>query len=190
MRRLIYAMLTSLDLYIEGPDGTFEWATPDAELHKHFNDRAAAATTHLYGRRLWEVMGGYWPSAESDPDAAPETIEFARLWNAGEHIVFSRSLETVEHGARLVRGDAVDAVRELKAGEGTDMDVGGAGLASTLMAAGLVDEIHAYVNPVVTGGGKPFLPDVRGQLDLRLLGVQTFSGGVVQLRYEPRTAGG
>lgn len=189
MRRLIYSMLTSLDLYVEGPDGHFDWATPDAELHRHFNDAYASMSTHLYGRRMWETMGGYWPTAGADPDAAPETVEFARLWNAGEHIVFSRSLQAVEHGARLVRDGAVEAVRALKAGEGTDIDVGGPGLASTLLRAGLVDEIQAYVNPVVLGGGKPFLPAVATQFDLLLLGAQAFSGGVVLLRYAPRSAG-
>ncbi len=187
MRKLIYSILTSLDLHVEGRDGRFDWATPDAELHKHFNASAATMTTHLYGRRMWEMLSAYWPTAGSDPAATPEAREFARFWNAGEHIVFSRSLRTVDHGARLVRDDAVAAVRRLKAGEGTDIDVGGPGLASTLIAAGLVDEIHAYLNPVITGGGKPFLSG--GRLDLTLLGVQTFTSGVVQLRYALRAAG-
>jgi dihydrofolate reductase len=186
MRRLIYSMLTSLDLFVEGPDGAFEWATPDAALHRHFNALTAATTTHLYGRRMWETMSGYWPTAGSDPDGAPETYEFAKVWNAGEHIVFSRTLGSVEHGARLVRENAVEEVRRLKSGEGGGMDVGGPGLAWPLIEAGLVDEIHAYVNPVAVGGGKRLLAGLDGQIDLTLLGVQTFSGGVVQLRYAPR----
>jgi dihydrofolate reductase len=189
MRRLIYSMLTSLDLYVEGPDSQFGWATPDAELHKHFNADAATMTTHLYGRRMWETLSAYWPTAESDPAGTPETREFARYWNAGEHIVFSRSLRTVGHGARLVRDNAVEAVRQLKAGEGTDMDVGGPGLASTLIEAGVVDEIRVYLNPLAVGGGKPFFSGLKGRLDLTLRGVQTFASGVVQLRYAPRTAG-
>ena len=189
MRTLTYSMLTSLDLYVEGPDGQFDWATPDVEVHKHFNARAATMTTHLYGRRMWETLSAYWPGAESDPAGTPETREFARYWNAGEHIVFSRSLQTVDHGARVVRDNAVEVVRRLKSGEGSDMEVGGPGLAWTLIEAGLVDEIHAYLNPVAVGGGKPFFAGLRGQLDLRLLGVQTFASGVVQLRYAPRMAG-
>jgi len=189
MRKLIYSMLTSLDLYIEGPDGQFGWATPDAELHRHFNASAATMTTHLYGRRMWETMAAYWPTAESDPEGTPETREFARFWNAGEHIVFSRSLEAVDHGARLIRDNAVEVVRRLKSGDGTDMDISGSGLAATMIAADLVDEIHAYLNPVAVGGGKPFFSGLKGRLDLTLLGVQTFASGVVQLRYAPRTAG-
>lgn len=186
MRRVIYAMLTSLDLYVEDPEGEFGWATPDAELHRHFNAQAATITTSLYGRRMWEVMSGYWPVAGADPSAPPEARDFARYWSAGEHVVFSRTLEAVDYGARLVRDDAVEVVRQLKAGEGSDMDVSGAGLASTLLAAGLVDEIHAYVSPVVVGGGKPFISGLAGRLELRLLGVQTFASGVVQLRYAPQ----
>ena len=185
MRRLIYGMLTSLDLYVEGRDGTFAWATPDDELHRHFNERAATMTTHLYGRRMWETMSAYWPRAGSDPAASPVTREFARRWNAGEHVVFSRTLRSVDHGARLVTGDAVDEVRQLKLGDGSDIEVSGPGLASTLLKAGLVDEIHAYVNPVVVGSGKPMFAELDGLLELKLLGVETFSGGVVQLRYAP-----
>ena len=187
MRKLIYSMLTSLALYVEGPDGRFGWAEPDAELHKRFNANAATMTTHLYGRRMWQTLSAYWPTGESDPAGTPETREFARYWKAGEHIVFSRTLQTVEHGARLVHDNPVDVVRQLKSGAGSDMDVGGAGLASTLIEAGLVDEIHAYLNPVAVGGGKAFLSGLKGRLDLTLLGVQTFASGVVQLRYRPRT---
>ena len=183
MRKLVYGMLTSLDLYVEGPDGTFAWATPDEELHRHFNERAAEMTTHLYGRRMWETMSGYWPNALQDPN--PTAREFARTWNAGEHVVFSRTLNAVGHGARLVTTDAVTEVKRLKAGSGSAIEVSGPGLASTLLAAGLVDELHAYINPVAVGGGKPFFK-LDHRVDLRLLGVQTFSGGVVQLRYAPR----
>jgi dihydrofolate reductase len=187
MRKLIYPMNTSLDCYVEGTDGNFEWSEPDAELHKHFNDLIAVATTHLHGRRMWETMSSFWPNAEADPEATPVTKEFARYWNAAEHIVFSRSLHAVDHGARLVRDNAVEAVRLLKSGNGSDMIVGGPTLASTFIAAGLVDEIQAHIHPVAVGAGKPFFFELTRQLDLKLLGVHTFASGVVQLRYAPQT---
>ena len=112
---------------------------------------------------------------------------FARHWNAAEHIVFSRSLQSVDHGARLVRDDGVEAVRQLKSGNGSDMFVGGPELASTFIAAGLVDEIHSYIHPVAVGTGKPFFHDLPQQLDLKHLGVHTFANGVVQLRYALRS---
>jgi dihydrofolate reductase len=188
MRKLIYLMNTSLDSYIESADGNFEWTSPDAELFKHFTDLHVVITTHLYGRRLWETMSGYWPTADADPECTPAMREFARHWNAAEHIVFSRSLQSVGHGARLVRDNAVETVRLLKSEKGSDMFVGGPELASTLIAAGLVDEIHAYIHPVAVGAGRPFLPDVPRQLDLTLLGIHTFACGVVQLRYATRVA--
>jgi len=187
MRKLIYPMNTSLDSYVESPDGSFEWTAPDAELFKHFTDLYAVVTTHLYGRRMWETMSGYWPTAQADPAATPDMKEFARYWNASEHVVFSRTLQSVEHGARLIRDKAVEVVRQLKSGEGPDMNVGGPGLASTLIAAGLVDEIHAYIHPVAVGAGKPFFFNLPRQLDLKLLGIHTFASGIVQLRYAPRT---
>ena len=187
MRKLIYPMNTSLDCYVESSDGNFAWSVPDPELHKHFNDLIAVATTHLHGRRMWETMGGYWPTAQADPAITPVAKEFARYWNACEHIVFSRTLQSVDHGARLVGDDAVEFVRQLKAGDGSDMLVGGPGLASTLISAGLVDEIHSYIHPVAVGAGKPFLQDLARQLDLKLLGTHTFANGVVQLRYTTRT---
>ncbi len=184
MRRLVYAMLTSLDMFVEGADGTFGWAAPDEELHRHFNERAAYMTTHLYGRRMWETMSSFWPTAASEPDATPTTREFARLWNAGEHVVFSRTLEKVEHGARLVSGDAIAEIRRLKGGEGTDLEVSGPGLAQACVDAGLVDEIHAYMHPVLVRAGKPFLAK---PIDLALIGTQTFAAsGVVQLRFRPK----
>jgi dihydrofolate reductase len=88
MRKLFYSMLSSLDLYVEGPDGQFGWATPDAELHKHFNANAATMTTHLYGRRMWETLSAYWPTAESDPAGTPETREFAVLERRPAHRLF------------------------------------------------------------------------------------------------------
>lgn len=187
MRKLIYPMNTSLDCYVESADGNFAWSVPDPELFKHFSDLIAVATTHLHGRRMWETMGGYWPTAGADPASTPAEKEFARNWNAAEHIVFSRSLHSVDHGARLVRDNAVEAVRKLKSEEGSDMLVGGPGLASTLIAAGLVDEIHAHVHPVAVGAGKPFFLDLTRQLDLKLLGIHAFASGVVQLRYALQT---
>ena len=190
MRKLIYSMNTSLDGYVESSDGNFGWGTHDAEILMHYSALYADMTTHLYGRRMWETMSGYWPTAEADPAGTPETREFARYWNAGEYFVFSRSLQSVDYGARLVRDNAVETVRQLKSGQGSDMDVGGPGLASTLIAAGLVDEIHAYINQVAIGAGKAFLPDLPRQLDLKLLGVHTFASGVVQLCYATRTTSG
>ncbi|HEY1549698.1 MAG TPA: dihydrofolate reductase family protein [Kofleriaceae bacterium] len=183
MRRLIYGINTSLDLYVEDADGKFDWGRADETMLRHWNARTAYATTELYGRRMWETMSSYWPAALNDASLPPVMREFARLWNAGEHIVFSRTLTSVGHGARLVTGDAIAEVKRLKAGDGPDIDVSGPGLANALLEAGLVDEVHACINPIVLGGGKRM---ISARIELELIGTQTFDDGVVQLRYRTK----
>jgi dihydrofolate reductase len=137
----------------------------------------------LYGRGMYELMSGYWPTAESDPSATPVEVEFAGIWTTKPKIVFSRTLSAVGWNSRLVRDDAVEEVARLKA-QGLDMDVGGPTLASAIIQAGLVDEYRLALHPVVLGGGTPFFPPSVDRLDLRLLEARTFRSGVVYLRYE------
>ncbi len=183
-------MLVSLDGYIEDPQGSIGFTTPNPELHRHFNERELDVGTHLYGRRLYETMVPYWSAVNDDSDAPDEELEYARNWKLAENVVFSRTLTEVGHGARLVQGDAVAEVARLKALPGKDMDVGGAGLAASLMAAGLIDEYRLYVVPVVLGGGKPFFAPGVAVPDLELTDVERFPGGVVMLRYLAGSASG
>ena len=182
MSRLIYAMAVSLDGYIAGPDGDGAWAAPNAELHRFHNEQARELGLHVLGRRLYEVMA-YWETAEEQTPSAPEhELEFARIWKALPKLVFSKTLETVEGNTRLSHGDPVEEVRRLKEGSGADIAVGGAELASTLTAHGLIDEYGLFMTPVVVGGGKAFFAgDTR--MDLELVETRTFSSGVVYLRY-------
>lgn len=186
MRRLSYSMLVSLDGYIEDADGSVDFTVPDEELHRHFNERELEVGTHLYGRLMYEAMVPFWSSAEDDASIPDYAREYAHNWQRAENVVFSRTLERVEHGARLVRDGAVAEVRRLKALPGKELDVGGANLAATLMAAGLIDEYRLYVNPVVVGGGKPYFPAGVRMAGLELAEVARFGGGVVMLRYEAR----
>jgi dihydrofolate reductase len=182
MRRLIFSMAASLDGYIAGPRGEGDWAVPGEELHRFHNEQARELDLHLLGRRLYEVMA-YWETAEARNPSAPEhELEFARIWKELPKIVYSQTLDAVEGKTRLSRGDPVEEVRELKEQPGADIAVGGAALASTLTASGLVDEYRVFTSPVVLGGGKPFLAgDAR--MDLELVETRTFESGVVYLRY-------
>jgi len=180
-RDVIYAMGVSLDGYVAGPDGGIDWAAPDEELHRFHNARVRGTDTHLLGRRLYETMR-YWERAEQNPGADEVELEFARIWNRIERLVFSTTVERAEGGVRLVRGDPVEEVARLREQPGGSIGVGGAGLAATLIAHDLVDEYHLFVHPVVLGGGTPYFPrSVRR--DLRLAETRTFGGGVVFLRY-------
>lgn len=182
MRKVIYSMAMSLDGFIEGPDGKFDWATPDSELHQYFNDLERETGAHLYGRRLYEVMR-YWETADANPESHPVEREYARLWQQVPTVVFSTTLDKVEGNAQLVKGDIAEEVAKLKAQPGKDMFLGGAGIGATFMKLGLVDEYWLYVFPVVAGGGKPFFPASDKPVKLRLIETRTLPGNVVLLRY-------
>jgi dihydrofolate reductase len=179
---VIFSMAVSLDGYIAGPDGQGDWAAPDEELHRFHNEQTRELGLHVMGRRLYEVMA-YWETAEERNPSAPEhELEFARLWKELPKIVYSKTLEAVEGNTRLSEGDPVEEVRELREGSGADIAVGGAALASTLTAHGLIDEYRLFATPVVLGGGKAFFAG-NTRMDLELVETRTFGSGVVYLRY-------
>ena len=184
MRKVIYGMSVSLDGYIEAADGDLDWSTPDEELHQHFNDWEREIDVHFYGRRLYEIMAAFWPTADENPDAPQVLIEYARIWKKMPKIVFSTTLAQVGWNARLARGNIAELVNELKGQPGKDMSVGGAELASSFMQLGLIDEYWLYVHPVVLGGGKAMFRALRDRISLQLVETRTFGGGVVLLRYQ------
>jgi dihydrofolate reductase len=179
MRNLIYSMGVSLDGYIAGPAGEIDWSAPDEELHRFHNEQARELGVHLYGRRLYETMRP-WDKVEERPAPSEEELDFARVWRATPKVVFSTTLDEVGDGYTLVKDDAVAAVERLKAEAGKPLAVGGAGLASTLVKAGLVDEFRLFVNSVTLGGGTPYLDT---KVELELIETRTFGSRVVYLRY-------
>jgi len=181
---VIYSMSMSLDGFVAGPDGDFDWGAPDDELHQFHNDRVRKLGAHFLGRRLYETMV-YWETADRKALAGHE-LEFARIWQALPKLVVSRTLDTVEGNARLVGDRVADEVAQLKRESGKDIAVGGAGLAATLIEHGLVDEFRPFVSPVVVGGGTPFFPATGARIDLELLETRTFGSRVVYLRYRRR----
>lgn len=180
MPNVIYEMSVSADGYIVGPDGAFDWAMPDEELHRFHNDQARGLAGHLLGRRLYETMV-YWETAENDPSEI--TRDFALIWQALPKVVFSRTLDAVE-GANttLARGDLRAELASLQG----DVAVGGAGLAAEAARLDLIDEYRLFVYPVAVGGGTPFFPRDH-RVDLELIETRTFNSRVVYLRY--RAAG-
>jgi dihydrofolate reductase len=180
--KLIYTAIASLDGYVADEDGNFDWAVPDEEVHAFVNDLERPVGTYLYGRRMYETMV-YWETAQF-PAGQPHLIQdFAEIWRAAEKIVFSTTLETVSSArTRIERAFDPEAVRQMKAATGPDITVAGPNLAAQAIKAGLVDECHLLVSPVVVGGGKQSLPrDV--QLKLELVSERRFANGVVHLHY-------
>ena len=183
MGKLIYSMNVSLDGYVETPEHSLDWANVDEELHGWFNDRAREVDASLYGRRMYELMAGYWPTAESDPSATEVEREFARIWKPMPKIVFSSTLTTVDWNSRLVHGDVGDQLAQLRTEFDGDLDVSGATLAAEFIRRGLVEEYQLLVHPVVLGAGTPFFPELESPIALRLTETRTFGSGVIYLGY-------
>jgi dihydrofolate reductase len=186
LAKLIYSTITSLDGYVADEDGNFDWAAPDEEVHSFVNDLERHVGTYLYGRRIYEVMV-YWETAHTFADQPSFVQDYAEIWQAADKIVYSKTLDTVSSTrTRLERDFDPDAVRELKASAERDISVGGPGLAAQAIKAGLVDEYHFFLAPIVVGGGRQSLPDdVRVKLEL--LNERRFGGGVVYLHYRTTT---
>lgn len=184
MSKLTYLMNVSLDGFIETPDHSLDWAAVDEELHFWFNERTREPAASIYGRRMYDVMTAYWPTAASDPNATPAMLEYAEIWNAMPKVVFSRTLESADHGFRLVRGDVGDELAKLRREFDGEIDVSGPNIASQFIERGLVDEYCLVVHPVILGAGTPFLPTLANPIRLRQTATKRFESGVLALTYE------
>jgi dihydrofolate reductase len=186
MAKLVYSAITSLDGYVADENDNFDWAEPDDEVHAFVNEVERPIGTYLFGRRMYEVMT-YWETAHTARDLSHVAQDFAQIWQASDKVVYSKTLEKVSTGnTRLERSFDPEAVRQMKARAERDLGVGGPELAAQAIRAGLVDECHLFVTPIVVGGGKQSLPDdVRVKLDLRDL--RRFGNGVVHLHYRIAT---
>ncbi len=181
MAKLIYQAITSLDGYVEDTDGKFDWAAPGEEVHAFVNDLERPIATYLYGRRMYDTMA-FWETADGREEPAVFR-DYAEIWQAAEKIVYSRTLQEASSArTRIERDFSPDAIRQLKSASGSDITIGGSELAGQAIAAGLVDECHLFLNPVIVGGGKRALPD-DVHVDLELMNERRFKSGVVHLHY-------
>src|SRR5436305_233492 len=180
MARLIYSAIASLDGYVEDEQGKFDWAAPDEEVHAFVNDLERPVGTYLYGRRMYETMVA-WENAETFAQDSPVMQDYAAIWQAADKVVYSTTLEAASSArTRIERRFDPDAVRETKVAAERDISVGGPDLAAQAIGAGLVDELHLFLTPIVVGGGTRALPDdVRLELDL--VGLDRFGSGVVHI---------
>ncbi|MFJ3841501.1 dihydrofolate reductase family protein [Streptomyces sp. NPDC090054] len=183
MRNVTYSMGVSLDGYVVGPDGGFDWTAPDEDVFRFYIDELRKIDVHLLGRRLYETML-YWETADQDPSLDAAMLEWTALWKPLPKVVFSTTLSTVQGNARLLSGGLAEEIERLRSepGEG-DIAIGGAALAAEAAAWDLIDEYQAMVHPVLVGGGIPFFPRDERRVDLELVETRTFSSKVVYLRY-------
>ena len=183
MRNVTYSMGMSLDGYIVGPDGDFNWTAPGDEVFRFVTDEIREVGVHLLGRRLYETML-YWEAADQDPSLADSILEWAALWKALPKVVFSTTLSAVQGNTRLASDGLAEEIERLRAEHGTgDIAIGGATLAAEAAALGLIDEYRPRVYPVLVGGGTPYFPQHEHRVDLELVETRAFSSNVVYLRY-------
>src|SRR5262245_15007596 len=183
MRSVIYSMGVSLDGYIVGPDGGFDWGAPDEEVFTAHVDEIRGVDAYLLGRRLYESML-YWETVDQSPSLDFSTLEWAALWKALPKVVFSTTLSSVQGNARLASGGLAEEIERLRAepGEG-DISIGGATLAAEAAESGLIDEYRAWVYPLLVGGGIPFFARRERRVDLEHVETRTFHSKIVYLRY-------
>jgi dihydrofolate reductase len=186
MGKLIYSMITSLDGFVSGPSGGFDWGANDEQVHTFVNEQFRSVGTYLYGRRMYETMV-YWETADQAPGQPGFILDYARVWQGAEKVVYSSTLTDVtSERTRIERTFDPDEVRKLKEASDGDLTVDGPTLAAHAIRAGLVDEYQLFVGPAIVGGGNPFFP--KGvHVDLELLDERRFGNGVVFLRYGVRT---
>jgi len=174
--------IQSLDGYIADEQGDFEWAAPGEEVHAFVNELTRPLGTHLYGRRMYEVLS-VWERPDELPGMTEAMRDFADIWKAADKVVYSRTLDAVSTGrTRLEREFDPEAVRALKESSERDLAIGGPGLAASAFRAGLVDELQLFIAPAIVGGGTPSLP-AGVRLDVELVEERRFDGGMAYLRY-------
>lgn len=183
MNKVIFSMSMSIDGFIVGPDGSFDWSAPDEETHRFSNDEVRGIGVHLLGRRLYETML-YWETADLDPVRDSVEFEFAQIWNPLPKVVFSRTLAAVQGNARLSSRSLREEIETLRSDPATgNIAIGGATLAAQAAALDLIDEYHILIHPVVVGGGIPFFNRGGDRTDLELIETRTFASATVFVAY-------
>jgi dihydrofolate reductase len=183
MRKIIYWVHTSVDGFIDGPNGEFDWPVMGPELSAYSESLDRRVDTLLFGRPVWQMMVGFWPNAESMSDD-PHVASFAPFWRATPKIVFSRTYPGDAWTSRVISTNLAEEVNALKAQPGGDLLLtGGAGLAAALTELGLIDEYHIAVHPVVLGGGRPLFAEPKERINLGLVDSRTVDGNVVVNQY-------
>ncbi|HEY9409935.1 MAG TPA: dihydrofolate reductase family protein [Jiangellaceae bacterium] len=183
MRKIIPWVHTSIDGYVDGPGGAFDWAALGPELAAYSTALDDRVDTFLYGRGVWDLMSSWWPVAETVSDD-PHDVAYAPIWRRTPKVVFSRTLDSADWNTRILRGDLAAEVAALKAEPGTDLLLtDGSALPAALTRLGLIDEYHIAVHPVVLGGGRELFPAPEAQIAMELVASTPCDGRTVVLEY-------
>jgi dihydrofolate reductase len=190
VRKLYMFILVSIDGYFEGQSHDISWHNVDSEFNKFATEQLRNTDLFLWGRRIYQLMEGYWPRSAEDPSTSSDDREIARLMNSTQKIVFSKTLDKVEETenwkvTKLVHELDPNEIRRLKAQPGKEIGVGGPTLAASLMKQGLVDELRIMINPVAIGDGTPLFRGLERRVKLEPIETRRFSSGNILLRYKP-----
>jgi|SRR5690625_617252 len=186
MRKVILSMMVSLDGFIEGFHQDQEWFTWDEEMESYMMNFFQTIDTFIYGRKAYEVMVGYWPTAASNPAWPNRDQKFVDTMNNYPKLILSGTLDKVEWNGTLIKDNIAEEISNIKKQSGKDLALfAGADAAATFIQHDLIDEYRLIINPVVVGGGTPLFKNVQDRLNLKLLKAQTFPSGIVILHYEP-----
>jgi dihydrofolate reductase len=183
MPNLIVQSGVTVDGFFAGPNDEIDWARVDEEFHLHMNEVLGRMRMFIHGRRTYELMAAFWPTADADPTSSPAVVEFASIWRDTPKIVYSRTLQRADWNTTIVREVDPDDVRALKERVDGDVVVGGAELSKAFLRHDLIDEFRVYVHPVLLGQGRPLFEAGGPRLDLELVETRSFGNGVVLLRY-------
>lgn len=183
MASVVLWMSISIDGYMAGPAGELDWHMVDEELHQYFNDKIRKAGGFLNGRVNYELMAGFWPTADSDPNSTGPMQEFAGIWRDMPKVVYSRTLEHADWSTTIVSDVVPEEVQELKSNSEGDLLLGGADLVAEFFRLDLIDELALFVHPVILGAGKPLFPGLEERIGFNLIDTHVFGNGVVMLRY-------
>jgi dihydrofolate reductase len=186
MRKIIHWVHTSIDGFVAGPGGAFDWPALGPELFGYSETMNEGVDTLLYGRVVWDMMSAYWPTADADPATTDDHARaFAPFWRETPKVVVSRTLEDAGWGARVIGKNFAQEIQELKRQPGKDILLtGGAEVAASLTELGLLDDYRIVVHPVVLGGGTRLFPEARDRIGMKLTDSRTFDAQTVLLRYE------
>ena len=186
MRKVILSIQVTLDGFIEGPNGELDWMTMDEEVWQEVKGLMGAVDTTLFGRVAYQGFANYWPAAATNPSSPKNEIDFAHWIEKTPKVVFSKTLDQVDwNNSRLVKENIAEEIARLKRQAGKDILMfGGAGIASTFMKLGLIDDYRINVYPIVLGGGIPLFKDVKDGMNLKLVKSKSFTSGVVGLHYQ------
>ncbi len=183
MGKIVYGILTTVDGFIESPQKSLDWAVIDAEFHRFINARIQKSSALLFGRKMYENMLDYWPTAYKDPSNPDFIIEYSKIYNSKPKFVFSKTWDQVKGDATLIREHIPQEVAQLKEQFSGDLLLGGANIAAQFMHLGLIDELQLYIHPVLLGGGAPVFPQLQKPVRLQLAETQSLNSGIIFVRY-------